>query len=384
MISDGQTAAVLDLLNGMNQYGASDLYITVGSPPIFRVEDKLIPASGRPALEREDVEAILHSILTTRQKRDFESHMELNSALDMAEYGRFRVNVMQQRQNPAIVVRRIVSQIPGFADLRLPKILENLAMEKRGLVLVTGITGSGKSTTLASMVDYRNQRSEGHIITIEDPIEYFHPHKKSIVTQREVGVDTESYATAMKNALRQRPDVMLVGEIRDREVMEQALVVTETGHLCLATLHTTNAYQSIERIVNFFPEELVGQVRLNLSMNLKAIISQRLIPSVDGGLVPAVEVMLNQGLVRELILKGKISKISEVMEQNTTLGMCTFDQSLMRHYADGLISEETAIMNSDKPSDFKVRLQQFKMKAKDGDKGGALSELDTSFLSIRD
>ncbi|MCB1651706.1 MAG: PilT/PilU family type 4a pilus ATPase [Alphaproteobacteria bacterium] len=368
----------------MNQYGASDLYITVGSPPIFRVEDKLIPASGRPALEREDVEAILHSILTTRQKRDFESHMELNSALDMAEYGRFRVNVMQQRQNPAIVVRRIVSQIPGFADLRLPKILENLAMEKRGLVLVTGITGSGKSTTLASMVDYRNQRSEGHIITIEDPIEYFHPHKKSIVTQREVGVDTESYATAMKNALRQRPDVMLVGEIRDREVMEQALVVTETGHLCLATLHTTNAYQSIERIVNFFPEELVGQVRLNLSMNLKAIISQRLIPSVDGGLVPAVEVMLNQGLVRELILKGKISKISEVMEQNTTLGMCTFDQSLMRHYADGLISEETAIMNSDKPSDFKVRLQQFKMKAKDGDKGGALSELDTSFLSIRD
>lgn len=212
MISDGQTAAVLDLLNGMNQYGASDLYITVGSPPIFRVEDKLIPASGRPALEREDVEAILHSILTTRQKRDFESHMELNSALDMAEYGRFRVNVMQQRQNPAIVVRRIVSQIPGFADLRLPKILENLAMEKRGLVLVTGITGSGKSTTLASMVDYRNQRSEGHIITIEDPIEYFHPHKKSIVTQREVGVDTESYATAMKNALRQRPDVMLVGD----------------------------------------------------------------------------------------------------------------------------------------------------------------------------
>ncbi|MCB1581225.1 MAG: PilT/PilU family type 4a pilus ATPase [Rhodospirillales bacterium] len=367
----------------MGQHEASDLYLTVGQPPTLRAEDKMIYLSERK-LVLEDIDAILDSILTARQKREFENKMELNTALDMGEQGRFRINVMKQRQFPALVIRRIVSKIPSFKDLNLPPILERLAMEKRGLVLVTGITGSGKSTTLASMVDYRNERSEGHIITVEDPIEYYHEHKKSVVTQREVGVDTESFSIAMKNSLRQRPDVILVGEIRDRDVMEQALTITETGHLCLATIHTNNAYQAIERIVNFFPEELAAQVRLNLAMNLKAIVSQRLIMGVNQKMVPAIEIMLNQGLVRELILKGEIAKIKDVMEQNTTLGMCTFDQCLMDLYVRGLITEETAMSNSDRPSDLKIKLHQHQLSTKNnkGEKG--LTQIDTSRIKFGD
>ncbi|MCB9982094.1 MAG: PilT/PilU family type 4a pilus ATPase [Rhodospirillales bacterium] len=365
----------------MGQHSASDLYLTVGQVPTIRVEDKMIYLSETP-LNLENIEDILANILTTRQKREFESKMELNTALDMGRQGRFRVNVMKQRQFPALVIRRIVSKIPSFKELNLPPILETLALEKRGLVLVTGITGSGKSTTLASMVDYRNARSEGHIITIEDPIEYYHEHKKSVVTQREVGVDTESYAVAMKNSLRQRPDVILVGEIRDREVMDQALMITETGHLCLATIHTSNAYQAIERIVNFFPEEMAPQVRLNLAMNLKAIISQRLISGTDQKMVPAIEIMLNQGLVRELILKGEITKIKDVMEQNTTLGMCTFDQCLLNLYARGLITEETAISNSDRPSDLKIKLRQHKLSVRNEEGKEGLRQIDTSLIKF--
>lgn len=374
---------ILEYLQSMNSMGASDMYVTVDAPIALRVDDHIsYPSDQRISLD--EVDSILNSILTARQKRTFDVEMELNTSLDMGELGRFRVNVMRQRQKPAIVIRRIVSKIPGIRDLRLPSILESLSLEKRGLILLTGVTGSGKSTTLASMIDYRNEREEGHIITIEDPIEYFHDHKRSIITQREVGVDTESYAIALKNALRQRPDVMLVGEIRDREVMEQAMMVTETGHLCLATIHTTNAYQAIERIVNLFPEELSGQVRMNLSMNLKAIISQRLIPSVDGSLVPAVEVLLNQGLVRELILKGEISKVRDVMEQNASSGMRSFDMSLLQLYNDGLISEETVITNSDKPSDMKIKLQQQKISKQDTSLTSALSGFDTSQISIGD
>ena len=316
--------------------------------------------------------------------RQFENEMELNTSMDMGDKGRFRVNVLKQRQVPALVIRRIISKIPSFEDLKLPSILSKLAMEKRGLVLITGITGSGKSTTLASMVDYRNKNAAGHIITIEDPIEYFHEHNQAVVTQREVGVDTESYAIAMKNALRQRPDVILVGEIRDREVMEQALTITETGHLCLATIHTNNAYQAIERVVNLFPEELSGQIRLNLAMNLKAIISQRLIPGKTEELVPAVEIMLNQGLVRELILKGEITKIKDVMEQNNSLGMCTFDQSLLALYKEGLITEETAMTNSDRPSDLKIRIQQTKLAPENAEMGEGLVSVDTSRIKFGD
>lgn len=375
---------ILSYLNAMNDRKASDLYLTVGYPPTLRVEDELAHIN-EVFLSPDDINEILNSVLTSRQRREFDAQMELNTALDMGPHGRFRVNVLRQRQFPALVIRRIISQIPTFTDLRLPKILERLSLEKRGLILITGMTGSGKSSTLAAMVDHRNTNTEGHIITIEDPIEYFHEHKRCVVTQREVGVDTESYAVALKNALRQRPDVILVGEIRDRAVMEQALTSAETGHLCLATIHTNNSYQAIERIVNLFPEEFAAQIRLNLSTNLKGIISQRLLPCLKGGLTPAIEIMLNQGFVRELIMSGEIGKIKDVMEQNNTIGMCTFDQSLLNLFGEGLISEEVAINNSDKPSDMKIKLQNVKLVAKNKGKGSdALRGLDTSRISFKD
>ncbi len=366
-------------LTQMNERNASDIYLTVGHPPVLRIDDEFHDISSMP-LTSDDVNEIITSVLTSKQRRDFELHMELNTSLDMGTHGRYRVNILKQRQNPSLVIRRVVSKIPTISDLRLPNVLENLSLEKRGLILFTGMTGSGKSTSLASMIDHRNQRMSGHILTIEDPIEYYHEHKKSIVTQREVGVDTESYNIALKNSLRQRPDVIQIGEIRDRAVMEQALMASETGHLCLSTLHTSNAYQAIERIVNFFPEDQHGQVRLNLSMNLRAIVSQRLLPCLNGGLVPALEVMLNEALIRELIMKGRYEKITEVMEQNNPIGMCTFDQSLLSLYSQGLISEETVISHSDKSSDMKVKMRRVKI----GADGGDLQNMDTSLLSVSD
>jgi len=378
----GTEERIFKFLSAMNEHGASDLYIAVGRPATIRTNNGLKNVS-EASITASDIHEMLGVILTSRQKRDYESALELNTALDLQDLGRFRVNVLRQRQVPGLVIRRIVTEIPSFEELRLPKILERLALEKRGLVLLTGMTGSGKSTTLASMLDYRNETEDGHIVTIEDPIEYYHQHKKCIITQREVGVDTKTFGSAMKNALRQRPDVLLVGEIRDREVMEQALTIAETGHLCLATLHTNNAYQAIERIINLFPEEFHNQVRLNLSTNLKAVVSQRLLPSLKGGLVPAIEVMLNEGLMRDLILKGEINKVKDVMEQNTKSGMCSFDQSLLSLYAEGFISEETAISQSDKASDMKVKLQTAKMNVTERNTGGnALSGLDTSVISL--
>ena len=371
---------ILQYFQTMNEKEASDLYLTVGFPPSLRANAELIPLRDTP-LTVDELNEIIGSIFTNRQRRDFEAHMELNTSLDVGRYGRFRVNALRQRQFPALVIRRIISKIPTFEELHLPKILEALACERRGLILVTGMTGSGKSTTLASMIDYRNQREQGHIITIEDPIEYFHEHKKSVITQREVGVDTESYGIALKNALRQRPDVILVGEIRDREVMEQALIAAETGHLCLATLHTNNAYQSIERVVNLFPEEFHAQIRLNLSMNLRAIVSQRLVPAADGGLALAIEVMLNQGLVKDLIHKGEIIKIREIMDQNAQLGMGSFDLSLLRLFKEGRITEETAVSQSDQPGDLKIKIQQVKLGRGDAE---AMKEFDTSRLRISD
>ncbi|MCB9988872.1 MAG: PilT/PilU family type 4a pilus ATPase [Rhodospirillales bacterium] len=362
----------------MNEAQASDLYLTVGYPPSMRTDTGIVPLS-ETTMTADDVNDILSSILTNRQLREFEVNMELNTSLDAGKFGRYRVNVLRQRQAPALVIRRVISKIPSFEELKLPPLLEKIAMEKRGLVMFTGMTGSGKSTSLASMIDHRNTHAEGHIVTIEDPIEYFHEHKKSVVTQREVGVDTESYATALKNVLRQRPDVILIGEIRDREVMEQALMAAETGHLCLATLHTANAYQSIDRIVNMFPEEYHQQIRLNLSMNLKAIISQRLLPTVDSKMHVATEIMLNQALVKELIQKGDIAKIRPVMEQNNQLGMHTFDQSLLDLYSRGIISEETALSHADQAGDLQIKIRQMKM----GDKGqgsGGLQGMDTSRL----
>lgn len=363
-------------LTQMNERGASDLYLTNGFPPALRIDNALVNINDTP-LNEENINEIIANILTARQQRDFEARLELNTALDMGQYGRFRVNVFKQRQIPGLVIRRIISKIPSMEDLSLPPILTELVKERRGLILLTGMTGSGKSTTLAAMLNHRNENEQGHILTIEDPIEYYHEHKKSVVTQREVGVDTESYDVALKNSLRQRPDVILIGEIRDVTVMEQALTIAETGHLCLSTLHTNNAYQAIERIVNFFPEEAHNQIRLNLAMNLKAIVSQRLLPSLKGGLVPALEIMINQALIRELIQRGDYEKIPDAMEQNRAIGMCTFDQSLMELYASGHISAETAIAQSDKSSDMAVKIRQYKLGT-----GGSLSMLDTSDLAI--
>lgn len=361
----------------MNRQNATDLYLTVGVPPTLRVDDRLSPIASQP-IDSAQMNDILTTILTTRQRRDFEMRMELNTAIDMGSHGRFRVNILQQRHHPALVIRRIISRIPSFDELRLPPLMRQLSMLKRGLILLTGMTGSGKSTTLASMIDYRNANSQGHIITIEDPIEYYHEHKSCVVTQREVGVDTENYAVALKNALRQRPDVILVGEIRDREVMEQALTASETGHLCLATIHTNNSYQAIERIVNLFNEDMHQQIRLNLATNLRAIISQRLVPTKSGGMTVALEVMLNQGLVKELILEGKITKIREIMEANQNLGMRTFDQSLIELFHRGIITEDVALSQSDMPGDMKIRLQQARL----GGENAGLSGMDTSLLTI--
>lgn len=377
------SSTILKYLNAMADHEASDLYLTVGFPPTLRVEDDLIKITGY-ILTEEDINGIVSSVLTSRQRRDYETNWELNTSLDMGGHGRFRLNIMRQRQVPALVIRRIVSEIPSFDDLNLPKILESLSMEKRGLILVTGMTGSGKTTSLAAMIDHRNSNSVGHIITVEDPIEFFHDHKGCVVSQREVGVDTESYAIAMKNSLRQRPDVILVGEVRDREVMEQALSIAETGHLCLATIHTNNSYQAIERIVNLFPEDTHAQIRMNLSMNLKGIISQRLIPSIDGNLVPVIEVLINQGLVRELILKGDIGKIHDVMEQNNMIGMRSFDQSLIKLFVEGVISEDVAISNSDKPSDMKIKVHHEKLTASSSATQGAFGGIDISKMSFKD
>lgn len=361
----------------MGRRNATDLYLTIGVPPTLRIDDNLVPISNK-AMDMVQMNEILSNVLTTRQRRDFETRMELNSAIDLGEHGRFRINIFQQRLQAGLVIRRIISRIPTFSELRLPKILEKLSLTKRGLILLTGMTGSGKTTTLASMIDYRNSNAHGHILTIEDPIEYYHDHKMSVITQREVGVDTEGYSIALKNALRQRPDVILVGEIRDREVMEQALTAAETGHLCLSTIHTNNAYQAIERIVNMFPEEAHSQIRNNLAMNLRAIISQRLIRTINGGLAVALEIMLNEGLIKDLISEGKINKIPDVMGANETTGMITFDQSLVQLYQDGVITEEMAVSQSDMPSDMKLKIQKIKI----GGQSGGLSSMDTSVLRI--
>jgi len=359
--------------------GVSDLYLTVGRAVVsYAVEAGLYTVGD--VLSESDMAALLASFLHPDQITRFQEERELNTSIDRGVNGRFRVNIMRQKNNPAIVIRHVLSQIPDFESLGLPPLFRGLSMAKRGLILVTGVTASGKSTTLASMLDYRNQHDRGHIITIEDPIEYFHDHKESVVSQREVGIDTESFAAALKNALRQRPDVILIGEIRDRTVMEHALTIAETGHLALATLHTTNAYQTIERVINFFPEEQAAQIRLNLALNLRAIVSQRLVPSVDGHLVLAQEVLLNDGLVKELILNGEILKIRELLEQNRAMGMCSFDQSLLDLYTEGRITEEVALSYSDRPGDLKIKIKNYAINQREG----KFNLMDTGDLRISD
>lgn len=344
------------LLTLMVEHDASDLYLTVDSPPMYRINGIVRPAGNR-LLQASDTEDLARGIMTDRQQKEFMESNEMNLGLYYSSLGRFRVNIFRQRGSLGIVVRQIRSHILTIDDLDLPQVLKDVSMTKRGLVLVVGATGSGKSTSLAAMIDYRNVNSGGHIITIEDPIEFVHAHKKSIVSQREVGLDTASYHAALKNALRQAPDVILVGEIRDTDTMEAALTFAETGHLCLATLHSNNANQAMERIINFFPAERHSQIYLQLSLNLRGIVSQRLIPTVDGGRIAAVEVLLDSPRVKDLIYKAQIAELKEAMEKSTNIGMQTFDQALYDLYKRGRISLDDALKNADSANNLRLRVK---------------------------
>ncbi|MCO6430779.1 MAG: PilT/PilU family type 4a pilus ATPase [Deltaproteobacteria bacterium] len=347
---------ITKLLTVMVEHDASDLYLTVDSPPMYRINGVCRPAGNR-CLLNEDTELLANSIMSDKQQKEFEASNEMNLALYYTALGRFRVNVFRQRTYVGLVIRQIKSTILTIDDLELPQILKDISMTKRGLVLVVGATGSGKSTSLAAMVDYRNSNSAGHIITVEDPIEVVHSHKKSIVTQREIGMDTESYPNALKNALRQAPDVILIGEIRDTETMEAAITFAETGHLCLATLHSNNANQAMERIMNFFPAERHSQIYLQLSLNLRSIVSQRLVKTGSGGRIAAVEVLLDSPRVKDLIHKAQIAELKEAMEKSTNLGMQTFDQALYDLYRAGKITLEEALRNADSANNVRLRVK---------------------------
>jgi twitching motility protein PilU len=344
------------LLTVMCEHDASDLYLTVDSPPMYRINGVVRPAGNR-MLTNEDTRALAYSIMNDKQQREFDEANEINLGLYFPALGRFRVNAFVQRSCVGLVIRQIKSTILTIDDLELPAVLKEISMTKRGLVLVVGATGSGKSTSLAAMIDYRNDNSAGHIITIEDPIEFVHQHKKSIITQREVGIDTVNYETALKNALRQAPDVVLIGEIRDTETMEAAITFAETGHLCFATLHSNNANQAMERIMNFFPMERHAQIYLQLSLNLRGIVSQRLIRTPEGERVAAVEVLLDSPRVKDLIHKADISELKEAMEKSQNSGMQTFDQHLYDLYREGKISLDEAIKNADSANNLRLRVK---------------------------
>lgn len=354
-------------LRHMNKYKGSDLFITTNFPPAMKVDGKITPITDE-LLTSEKCMEIAFSIMSTKQIEEFSSTNECNFAISLPDTSRFRVNAMVQRGATALVFRSITSKIPNFDSLNLPPVLKDVVMKKRGLVIFVGGTGSGKSTSLAAMVDHRNENCQDHIITIEDPIEFVHQHKKSIITQREVGVDTENWFAALKNTLRQAPDVILIGEIRDRETMDYALAFAETGHLCLATLHANNSNQALDRIINFFPEERRTQLLTDLSLNLQAFISQRLIPREGGkGRVAAVEILLNSPIISEMIQKGEIHGIKEMMKKSTAMGMQTFDQALYELYERGDISFQDAIKNADSAHDLRLDIQLRSRRAQNAD-----------------
>ncbi|WP_240070279.1 PilT/PilU family type 4a pilus ATPase [Eikenella corrodens] len=358
------------LLNHLVQSKGSDLFITAGFPPAMKLDGKLTPITDKP-LTADHTALIARALMDDKQAEEFDNTKECNFAISLAGVSRFRINAMVQRGAAALVCRVITSQIPKFDNMNLPPILKQVVMEKRGLVIFVGGTGSGKSTSLAAMIDYRNENSHGHIITIEDPIEFVHPHKNCIITQREVGVDTENWFAALKNTLRQAPDVILIGEIRDRETMDYALAFAETGHLCMATLHANNSNQALDRIINFFPEERRTQLLNDLSLNLKGFISQRLVPKPDGkGRVAAVEVLLNSPLISELILNGDIHGVKEIMARSRDLGMQTFDQSLFDLYEAGHIAYEDALKNADSVNDLRLNIQLNSKRGRNNEKSG--------------
>lgn len=361
-----------DLLRLMVHKKSSDLYITAGAPPSMKIDGKVTPVTKQP-LTAEQSRQFVYGIMNEEQRRQFEATNECNFAINPQDIGRFRVNVFLQQQRVGMVLRKIETTIPQFDDLNLPPVLKDIALTKRGLVIFVGATGSGKSTSLAAMIGYRNEYSSGHIITIEDPIEYVHEHRNCIVTQREVGVDTESFEAALKNTLRQAPDVILIGEIRSRETMDYAVAFAETGHLCLSTLHANSANQALDRIINFFPEERRSQLLMDLSLNLKAVISQRLIPTKEGkGRVAAIEVLINSPLISDLILKGEVHGIKGIMAKSNEAGMQTFDQALFNLYESGLISYDDAIRNADSQNDLRLRIKLHSKDAKEGSLGESM------------
>ena len=344
-----------DYLKIMVMKDASDIYLSTGAPPSAKFHGQLRPLE-KASLPAGRVKEIAYSIMNAEQIADFENKPEMNLALSEHGVGRFRVNIFKQRNEVSMVVRNIKTDIPKFEELQLPEILRKVIMTKRGLVLFVGATGSGKSTSLASLIDFRNTNSAGHIITIEDPIEFVHPHKKSIVNQREVGVDTDTYEDALKNTLRQAPDVILIGEIRDRDTMEHAIAFAETGHLAISTLHANNSNQALDRIINFFPEERRNQLLLDLSLNLQAFVSQRLVPTVDGKRAAAVEILLGTPLVRDSIKRGDVGELKEIMEKSVNLGMRTFDYALFELFKEGRITEEEALRNADSANNLRLKI----------------------------
>jgi twitching motility protein PilU len=347
------------LLERVVQEGASDGFISAGAPPSIKVDGKIFPITDAPVSEEEARELVL-STMREDQKETFLKHRECNYALSYEDLGRFRASAFVQRGKCGLVVRRINTDIPTIDELGLPPIIKELSMTKRGLVIFVGATGTGKSTSLAAMVGYRNQNSHGHIISIEDPIEYLHDHGNCIVTQREVGMDTESFDVALKNTLRQAPDVIMIGEVRSAETMAQALTFAETGHLCLCTLHANNANQALDRIQSFFPAELHDQVWMDLSLNLKSMVAQQLIPRKDGkGRAPVVEVLLNSPLVADYIRKGEVHLIKDLMAKSTELGMQTLDQSLVKAYKEGIIGKEDALRYADSANDVRLQIKMF-------------------------
>ena len=365
---------ITEWLKTLSTKGGSDLYLTTGAPPCAKFEGQLKPIASE-ILKPGEVKEIAYEVMDSTQQEDFEQELEMNLATSISGYGRFRINIFMQRNEVSLVARNIVADIPNWEDLRLPPILTDVVMRKRGLMLFVGATGSGKSTSLAALIDYRNTNSSGHIITIEDPVEYVHKHKKSLVNQREVGVDTRSWHNALKNALRQAPDVILVGEIRDRETMEHALAFAETGHLCISTLHANNANQALDRIINFFPDDRRAQLLMDLSTNIQAFVSQRLIPTTDGKRCAAIEIMLGTPMIAELILKGEFEGIKAIMEKSQNIGMKTFDSALFDLHQEGLVTEEEALKNADSPNN--VRL-----KIKFAGEGGTLEDDGSMGLSL--
>ena len=357
MERDQATELIHNLLRGMISKNASDLFITSGFPPAFKVDGKMTPVSPQ-ALTSVHTQELARAIMNDRQAAEFEATHECNFAISPPGIGRFRVNIFMQQQRVGMVMRTITTKIPDLDQMGMPEVLKDIVMTKRGLVILVGGTGSGKSTTLAAMLGHRNKNSYGHIITIEDPVEYVHDHINCIITHREVGVDTENWHNALKNTLRQAPDVILIGEIRDRETMEYAVAFAETGHLCMATLHANSANQALDRIINFFPEERREQLLMDLSLNIKALISQRLIPKKEGaGRAAAIEIMLNSPLIADMIFKGEVNAIKEVMAKSRELGMETFDGALFNLYESGAISYEEALKNADSVNDLRLRIK---------------------------